>query len=498
HALTKVKFSAKVQPNQALYLSELSLHNLGSEGSFAYTTGDSKVGAWDKTVDENVGFAIALSDETKSPIVSTDAINVTATDGATLVIPQERDKVDVSDPAPGLFTGNTVNSYIKMVYSLQNTTIGDWIVGKGSEVKDQVTAYIPVDVAFNMNQVVNYIINFGTGNGGYDDGGDPIIDQKEMIQFDTKFDDWDAETDVDPTPTPPAPPTSNIPDAVLAEYLVGAGYVEKDKDGINYVATSEGLALKMLMLTTDPVDGDPKLAGVKNVAGLDLFTGLVGIALSGFTIESLDISVPNSVGNLYLMDSPGLKSVTVTGGVEFLSINIGDFFLELTSIARVDNKPIKLLVGDYAKLAPTFDFFSVKNMVELSFKSDEEVATLDLTGCASLATLDCSNIKMSSLILYGCTNLTTLDCSNNKLTVLDLSENTALNNLACCYNQLDALDINTIANLSELACGGQKDAGGTGKEMILTLTAAQMTTWTSKWGQDQTANKDVTPYVPTK
>ncbi|MGL5980609.1 MAG: hypothetical protein ACRCZY_07010, partial [Phocaeicola sp.] len=106
----------------------------------------------------------------------------------------------------GLFTGNTKNSYIKMVYSLKNTTIGDWIVGKGSEVENQVTAYIPVDVAFDMNQVVNYVINFGTGNGGYDDGGNPIIDSKDMIQFDTKLTDWDAETPIDPTPTPPAAP----------------------------------------------------------------------------------------------------------------------------------------------------------------------------------------------------------------------------------------------------------------------------------------------------
>ncbi|MGL5957483.1 MAG: fimbrillin family protein, partial [Phocaeicola sp.] len=34
HALTKVKFSAKVQPKQRAYISEISLHNLGSKGSF--------------------------------------------------------------------------------------------------------------------------------------------------------------------------------------------------------------------------------------------------------------------------------------------------------------------------------------------------------------------------------------------------------------------------------------------------------------------------------
>ncbi|MGL5958963.1 MAG: fimbrillin family protein, partial [Phocaeicola sp.] len=132
HALTKVKFSAKVQPKQELFISELSLHNLGSKGSFAYTTGESVEGKWKTEVDANDSFAIALSAKAGEGITSTEAVDVTATDGATLVIPQERTKVDVSAPAPGLFTGNTKNSYIKMVYSLKNTTIGDWIVGKGS------------------------------------------------------------------------------------------------------------------------------------------------------------------------------------------------------------------------------------------------------------------------------------------------------------------------------------------------------------------------------
>ncbi|MGL5938570.1 MAG: fimbrillin family protein, partial [Phocaeicola sp.] len=153
HALTKVKFSAKVQPNQALYLSELSLHNLGQEGSFAYTTGDlktgaSKRGAWKKEVTANKGFAIALSDVTKDSITSTEAVDVTATDGATLVIPQAREKVDVSVPKDALFSGNRENSYIKMVYSLKNRADNAWVVGTGSEVAEQVTAYLPVDVDF--------------------------------------------------------------------------------------------------------------------------------------------------------------------------------------------------------------------------------------------------------------------------------------------------------------------------------------------------------------
>ncbi|MGL5958424.1 MAG: hypothetical protein ACRCZZ_07530, partial [Phocaeicola sp.] len=188
--------------NQALYLSELSLHNLGQEGSFAYTTGASTAGAWKKEVTANKGFAIALSDVTKKPITSTEAVDVTATDGAILVIPQARTKVDVSTPKDALFSGNRENSYIKMVYSLKNTVANAWIVGVGSEFKEQVTAYIPVDVNLTMNQVANYVISFGAGNGGYDDGGNPIVDAKKMIHVYFEFYDWDAETLIKPMPTP--------------------------------------------------------------------------------------------------------------------------------------------------------------------------------------------------------------------------------------------------------------------------------------------------------
>ncbi|MGL5981435.1 MAG: hypothetical protein ACRCZY_11295, partial [Phocaeicola sp.] len=104
---------------------------------------------------------------------------------------------------------------------------------KGSEVENQVTAYIPVDVTFIMNQVVNYAINFGTGNGGYDDGGNPIIDSKNMIQFDTKFTDWDAETPIDPTPTPTPP-----------------GPTEPKMSLIIKAAANESFALPFSMTTT--------------------------------------------------------------------------------------------------------------------------------------------------------------------------------------------------------------------------------------------------------
>ncbi|MGL5981538.1 MAG: fimbrillin family protein [Phocaeicola sp.] len=199
HALTKVKFSAKVQPNQELYISELSLHNLGSKGRFTYATGDVERGSWDETVGANLAFAVVLSENASTGITNTTAVDVTAKGGASLVIPQTREKVNVSVEGPHLFTGNDKESYIRVVYSLKNRVANRWIVGGESE---QVTAYIPVRIDFKSNEVANFIIGFGTGNGGYDDSGKSIIDHEEMIQLDVKFNDWNSEVSIDVTPPP--------------------------------------------------------------------------------------------------------------------------------------------------------------------------------------------------------------------------------------------------------------------------------------------------------
>ncbi|MGL5937705.1 MAG: fimbrillin family protein [Phocaeicola sp.] len=202
HALTKLKFSANVQPKQRLYISHLSLHNLGSKGSFSYNPADREKGSWTDDEKTNRGFAVKLIDEAKTGIVSTEEISITTADGAALLIPQAREKVDVSSPKAKLFSENETNSYIKVVYSLQNSDDNSWIVGSGSEVEKQVTAYIPWAVDFKMNQLGNCFIPFGKGNYGYHDNGIPIATGDGLIQVEITFTDWDKEEIIDVTPEP--------------------------------------------------------------------------------------------------------------------------------------------------------------------------------------------------------------------------------------------------------------------------------------------------------
>ncbi len=99
--------------------------------------------------------------------------------------------------------------------------------------------------------------------------------------------------------------------------------------------------------------------------------------------------------------------------------------------------------------------------------------------CTGLTILKCVNNQLTELNLNGLTRLTTLRCNMNQLTTLDVSQLTNLTELWCFDNKLTELDITRLTNLNILYCGRQKD----GRQLTLTLTAAQEGVWNS-WSSD--------------
>ncbi|MGL5979769.1 MAG: fimbrillin family protein, partial [Phocaeicola sp.] len=160
HALSKFRFSAKVQPNQILFIDNVSICNLSTTGTLAYAAtpsdGGTETAIWSDVNTENDAFEIKLIAEAKGGLTNSDkAISITEGDGAPLVIPQKRDKVDVTAGGTNIFTGQKQLSYIKITYSLQNTTTQDWIVGSANEKKE---TYIPVDIDFSINKAYNFSV----------------------------------------------------------------------------------------------------------------------------------------------------------------------------------------------------------------------------------------------------------------------------------------------------------------------------------------------------
>lgn len=61
-----------------------------------------------------------------------------------------------------------------------------------------------------------------------------------------------------------------------------------------------------------------------------------------------------------------------------------------------------------------------------------------------LTSFSCNNDNVTSLDVSGCTALESLDCSNNQLASLNVSGCTALEGLECHTNQLTATVLNTV------------------------------------------------------
>lgn len=125
------------------------------------------------------------------------------------------------------------------------------------------------------------------------------------------------------------------------------------------------------------------------------------------------------------------------------------------------------------------DLSALAAMTELALPSGKVTSLGGIGYCTGLTTLNCVHNQLTELNLNGLTRLTTLRCNANQLTTLDVSQLTNLKELWCFNNKLTKLDITRLTNLNRIYCGRQKD----GRQLTLTLTAAQATMW-NRWSYD--------------
>ncbi len=110
-------------------------------------------------------------------------------------------------------------------------------------------------------------------------------------------------------------------------------------------------------------------------------------------------------------------------------------------------------LGEYAKsYTLTSQTITIRGDVTTLYCGENQLTSLDVSGCTALTWLNCSNNQLTSLDVSGCTALTTLYCGENQLTSLDLSGCTALATFECYNNQLTSLDVSGCTSLTSLTC----------------------------------------------
>lgn len=212
-------------------------------------------------------------------------------------------------------------------------------------------------------------------------------------------------------------------------------------------------------------------------AGKDYYFVVLPLTLTkGFSLLYED-----STGKLYRKATG--NSVTLTAGrilnlgtlasADFEKAVVKAIYAKLGSGTATENADGTVTLSDA-------DLSALAGMTTLELPSGGLTSLPGLGYCTGLTTLKCANNQLTELNLNGLTKLTTLWCQMNQLTTLDVSGLTQLTDLWCFSNNLTALDITQLSGLYRIYCGNQND----GRELTLTLTAAQEGVWNS-WSTDK-------------
>ena len=153
----------------------------------------------------------------------------------------------------------------------------------------------------------------------------------------------------------------------------------------------------------------------------------------------------------YDRDGDGQLSVEECGMVDEIDIS----FRNITSLEGIEYFYALTTLECYYNQLASLDVSGCAALTTLECYSNQ-LASLDVSGCAALTTLECYYNQLTSLDVSGCTALTDLSCGNNQLTSLDVSGCTALTDLSCGNNQLTSLDLSRNTALTTLRCSNTR------------------------------------------
>lgn len=194
HALSQIVFKGKgAATNIKVDVEKITIHNLKNTGTFTLpnvnTANSSTHGTWalegDATFDYPSGMKTPMEQ-----ISGTTAKDLTAADGAILILPQTPTKWQTTrDRAKTIVAANNDKEcYLEIKVKVQQADT--YILGSANAYG---TAYIPFGEAWEPGKKYIYTLSFG---GGFDDQGRPHL---SPIMYTATVEDWveDADGTVD-------------------------------------------------------------------------------------------------------------------------------------------------------------------------------------------------------------------------------------------------------------------------------------------------------------
>ncbi|MBR5398393.1 MAG: Ig-like domain-containing protein [Bacteroidales bacterium] len=153
-----------------------------------------------------------------------------------------------------------------------------------------------------------------------------------------------------------------------------------------------------------------------------------------------------AVGTAVVTATCGGKSATCTFTVSSPYVEFDDAAFEAFCVKNYDLNSdkkislseaisVRIMSANSQKIKSMKGIEHFTSLTELSCQNNE-LTSLDLSGCSSLTNLDCSINKLSKLDLSKCTALVILKCNENNITSLDLTKCPKVTTVKCNFNSL--------------------------------------------------------------
>lgn len=167
HGLSQVVFAGKLA-SQAITaeVSEISIVNVHAAGKVGYFAADASLGA---TVTDEASATYSLGIAAENTLTDENAKNLTADNGALLMLPQTVTAWTTASgtPVPTTDADAAHNSYLKIKCTITDKLSNVVLINDGY-------IYLPFEIAWEQGKKYTYTLVFGNGSGGFDEDGDPI------------------------------------------------------------------------------------------------------------------------------------------------------------------------------------------------------------------------------------------------------------------------------------------------------------------------------------
>lgn len=314
HGLSQVVFSARVANNDiTAAVTELQIVNVHKAGRVGFFGTDCALSST-VTDDASTTFTVGLNSAAAS-ISSTTANNITAADGALLMLPQTVTKWQTTPTSPvTIAAANTAhNSYLKIKCT---------VVAAGVGVLDDQYIYLPFDIDWAMgNKYVYTLIFGGNGTGIYDEDGVITATLAPVRYSVVAVTEWNEVTETLP----------------LDAYFLDIKNISSDgtAEMASYIAHADGTKTAVAWTAEYSTDGgtnwsDSKPAwmngfdgsglGSTDYTSITLHSGSSGGMDASSSETNFDLSDPTGVGspqntaNCYMVHKPGTYKLPLVYG----------------------------------------------------------------------------------------------------------------------------------------------------------------------------------------